>query len=69
MKLKSLFALSIAGALAAGVMATEPVAKKPARTAAPVEQKQIQGKPVMTMFDYLDFDEDRDPVTSCLWEK
>ena len=53
MKFRSFVALAAASALAAGVAATEPVAKKPAGTAEPIDQKQIQGKPDMSASSYL----------------
>jgi gluconokinase len=34
-----------------------------------IAESALESKPVMTMFDYLDFDEGRDPVTPRLWEK
>jgi len=32
-----------------------------------IAESHLEGKPVMTMFDYLDFDEDRDPVAAQAW--
>ena len=32
-----------------------------------IAESHLEGKPVMTMFDYLDFDEDRDPVAARSW--
>lgn len=32
-----------------------------------IAESRLEGKPVMTMFDYLDFDEGRDPVSSSAW--
>jgi len=42
--------------------------------AAPILAKRIresglEGKPIMTMFDYLDFDEGRDSVSARAWEQ
>lgn len=33
-----------------------------------IRESQLEQKPIMTMFDYLDFDEGRDPVSSRAWE-
>lgn len=33
-----------------------------------IKQSRLEGKPVTTMFDYLDFDEGRDPVVNRAWE-
>jgi gluconokinase len=33
-----------------------------------IAESRLEGRPVMTMFDYLDFDEGRDPVASRAWE-
>ncbi len=33
-----------------------------------IGESRLEGKPIMTMFDYLDFDEGRDPVTARAWE-
>lgn len=33
-----------------------------------IRESQLEGQPVMTMFDYLDFDEGRDPVTAKAWQ-
>lgn len=33
-----------------------------------VEESGLQGKPIETFFDYIDFDEGRDPVASKAWE-
>jgi gluconokinase len=32
-----------------------------------ITESRLEAKPVMTMFDYLDFDEDRDPVAAKAW--
>lgn len=32
-----------------------------------IVESHLEGKAVMTMFDYLDFDEDRDPVAARSW--
>ena len=32
-----------------------------------IAQSALEGKPVMTMFDYLDFDEGRDPAPARAW--
>jgi len=32
-----------------------------------IKESQLEGQPVMTMFDYLDFDEGRDPVATKAW--
>lgn len=32
-----------------------------------IKESQLEHAPVMTMFDYLDFDEGRDPVASKAW--
>jgi gluconokinase len=32
-----------------------------------IAESHLESKPIMTMFDYLDFDEGRDPA--CAWEK
>jgi gluconokinase len=34
-----------------------------------IAESGLHAAPIMTMFDYLDFDEGRDPVTPRLWEK
>ena len=34
-----------------------------------IKESRLEGAPVMTMFDYLDFDEGRDPVATRAWEK
>ncbi|MEO5957540.1 MAG: DUF5069 domain-containing protein [Opitutaceae bacterium] len=34
-----------------------------------IAESLLEAKPIMTMFDNLDFDEGRDPVTPRLWEK
>ena len=34
-----------------------------------IKESRLEDAPVMTMFDYLDFDEGRDPVASRAWEK
>ncbi len=33
-----------------------------------IRESGLQSKPITTMFDYLDFDEDRDPVVARAWE-
>jgi carbohydrate kinase (thermoresistant glucokinase family) len=33
-----------------------------------IRESQLEGRPIMTMFDYLDFDEGRDPVRGRAWE-
>jgi hypothetical protein len=33
-----------------------------------VKESGLEGKPIETFFDYIDFDEGRDPVTPRLWE-
>ena len=33
-----------------------------------IRESALEGKPIETMFDYLDFDEGRDPVTVRAWE-
>ncbi len=33
-----------------------------------IGESALEAKPVMTMFDYLDFDEGRDPVAARAWE-
>jgi hypothetical protein len=33
-----------------------------------IRESGLEGKEVLTMFDYLDFDEGRDPVSSRAWE-
>jgi glutathione peroxidase len=53
MNFMSFVALAVVGALATGVSATEPATKKSAGTAAPIDQKQIQGKPAMSSASYL----------------
>ena len=32
-----------------------------------IAESHLEAKPVLTMFDYLDFDEDRDPVAAKAW--
>jgi gluconokinase len=32
------------------------------------ETPHVAGRPIMTMFDYIDFDEGRDPVAGRFWE-
>ncbi|MEI7550777.1 MAG: DUF5069 domain-containing protein [Verrucomicrobiota bacterium] len=32
-----------------------------------IREGQLEGQPIMTMFDYLDFDEGRDPVAAKSW--
>lgn len=34
-----------------------------------IKQSALESAPIMTMFDYLDFDEGRDPVSIRAWEK
>lgn len=34
-----------------------------------IKESGLQGKTVLTMFDYIDFDEGRDPVATREWEK
>lgn len=34
-----------------------------------IAESALGEKPILTMFDYLDFDEGRDPVTPRLWEQ
>lgn len=34
-----------------------------------IKESALEAAPVMTMFDYLDFDEGRDPVSVRAWEK
>jgi len=38
------------------------------RLAMRVRESNLEGKPIMTMFDYIDFDEGRDPVSTRAWE-
>lgn len=33
-----------------------------------IRESALEQKPIMTMFDYIDFDEGRDPVTAKAWE-
>jgi len=33
-----------------------------------IRESRLEGQPVMTMFDYLDFDEGRDPVAAKAWQ-
>lgn len=33
-----------------------------------IRESKLEQKPIMTMFDYIDFDEGRDPVTVRSWE-
>lgn len=33
-----------------------------------IKESSLEGKPILTMFDYLDFDEGRDPVGARAWE-
>lgn len=33
-----------------------------------IRESGLEGKPILTMFDYLDFDEGRDPVRTRAWE-
>ncbi|WP_199226872.1 DUF5069 domain-containing protein [Opitutus sp. ER46] len=35
--------------------------------AARIRESRLEGRPIHTMFDYLDFDEGRDPVASHAW--
>ena len=39
------------------------------RLADRVREGGFEGKPIMTMFDYIDFDEGRDPVSARAWER
>ena len=32
-----------------------------------IRESHLEGKPIMSMFDYIDFDEDRDSVTAKSW--
>jgi gluconokinase len=34
-----------------------------------IAEGSLESKPIMTMFDYIDFDEGRDPVADELWMK
>jgi hypothetical protein len=34
-----------------------------------IKESALEDRPVMTMFDYLDFDEGRDPVATKAWDK
>ncbi len=34
-----------------------------------IGESRLEGKPIETMFDYIDFDEGRDPVSARVWEK
>ncbi|MEO6246665.1 MAG: DUF5069 domain-containing protein [Opitutaceae bacterium] len=34
-----------------------------------IAESALESKPIMSMFDYIDFDEGRDPVTARAWEK
>jgi hypothetical protein len=34
-----------------------------------IAESRLEGKPITTMFDYLDFDEGRDPITARAWEQ
>lgn len=34
-----------------------------------IAESKLEAKPIMTMFDYIDFDEGRDPVAGKSWEK
>jgi hypothetical protein len=38
------------------------------RLAKRIRESALESKPIMTMFDYLDFDEGRDPVATRAWE-
>jgi len=33
-----------------------------------IQESGFEGKPILTMFDYIDFDEGRDPVAARSWE-
>ena len=33
-----------------------------------IAEGKLEGKPILTMFDFLDFDEGRDPVSTRAWE-
>ena len=43
----------------------DPVAETVAKR---IAQSRLEGRPILTMFDYIDFDEGRDPVTTRAWE-
>lgn len=34
-----------------------------------IAESHLESKPIMTMFDYIDFDEGRDPVAARAWEQ
>ena len=34
-----------------------------------IKESGFEGKPIDTMFDYIEFDEGRDPVASRAWEQ
>ncbi len=34
-----------------------------------IKESGLEGKPIETMFDYIEFDESRDPVAERAWEK
>jgi hypothetical protein len=34
-----------------------------------IRESRLEDKPILTMFDYLDFDEGRDPVATRAWEE
>lgn len=34
-----------------------------------IAESRLEGKPIETFFDYIDFDEGRDPVSARAWEK
>ena len=33
-----------------------------------IAESALESKPIMSMFDYIDFDEGRDPVAARAWE-
>ena len=33
-----------------------------------IAESGLESKPIMTMFDYIDFDEGRDPVAAQAWQ-
>jgi gluconokinase len=33
-----------------------------------IRESGLEDKPILTMFDYIDFDEGRDPVSARAWE-
>jgi gluconokinase len=34
-----------------------------------IQESDLTGKPIETLIDHIDFDEDRDPVSARAWEK